>query len=763
MNQPKPSITFSRRKLLLAAAAVAAAGFLAAALLFGFFMYLPTYLETSLLKKVGARYGIELKADFRRLGLSGIDFGDVELTGPDGKKLRIDSLRIDYSPEIFSSSPLLRVKEIQLSGIDVAAARLEDGGWKIDGIDLLQLMAEKDGGGSAGVFAPPFALERIRIRYTTLTLSLFNRTIKLPLNADLFFHDGRIAATAEFLHDGKPLFAAVELKEAGRLIQFELSGAIDRRLAPELPAALEPLAVKIAGTATHGEGRFTVAGNAAVQLPAAAANAEIGIEKFSGRYESADQSWQFAATGVGSAAEIGAMKFDAEFSGRAAAVTGSQLTAEAAELQFQQPKWAIRIPRFRLSGNLEKLELETALELQIPNVPKLLLGRISGSFPAARPRVAVTGIQLEEQVLGTAEAAFEIGREGIEITGAYQAGILKDLALRLTGTIPYTKAKPVHFELNLPPWTTPEPIYPGRYWRGIDPRTNFTGTFSFGGVFEFADGKLGTGGGFMMRDGKITIPDHELTLENVDVNFRLLDLIAPRTRPGQTVNIEAITFGKMRFRDAALRFQLDSPTDFLLESAQIGWCGGVVNIRALRLGGSQRRIRTHIYCDRLQLADAISQLSGVKSSGTGILSGRIPIELTENGLVFEEGYLHSDPGIEGKINIADAETLLVAAALEAAAPVETDLACESLKSFIYEWAKLKMSTTAEDLLVNLQFEGRPANPLPFGRDPQTGRLTRDAKSAAEFQGITINLNVKLPLNRLLKLNDKINLLRRTLQ
>ncbi|MDP3038206.1 MAG: hypothetical protein Q8N07_10780, partial [Rhodocyclaceae bacterium] len=89
--KPKPSITLSRRTLLLAATADAAAGFLAAAVLFGLFMYLPTYLETSLLKTVGARYGIELNADFRRLGLSGIDFGR-KMKGESGGKTQFKKL-----------------------------------------------------------------------------------------------------------------------------------------------------------------------------------------------------------------------------------------------------------------------------------------------------------------------------------------------------------------------------------------------------------------------------------------------------------------------------------------------------------------------------------------------------------------------------------------------------------------------------------------------------------------------------------------------
>ena len=53
----------------------------------------------------------------------------------------------------------------------------------------------------------------------------------------------------------------------------------------------------------------------------------------------------------------------------------------------------------------------------------------------------------------------------------------------------------------------------------------------------------------------------------------------------------------------------------------------------------------------------------------------------------------------------------------------------------------------------LQFDGKPDGPLPFVQDQETGRLSYHAEGKASFQGLQLNLNLSLPLNRLLKVNQ----------
>ena len=59
------------------------------------------------------------------------------------------------------------------------------------------------------------------------------------------------------------------------------------------------------------------------------------------------------------------------------------------------------------------------------------------------------------------------------------------------------------------------------------------------------------------------------------------------------------------------------------------------------------------------------------------------------------------------------------------------------------------------MIVALQLDGRPAGPLPFTTDEETGQLRRDPNGRANFQGIQLNINTRLPLNRFLKINEKL--------
>ena len=86
---------------------------------------------------------------------------------------------------------------------------------------------------------------------------------------------------------------------------------------------------------------------------------------------------------------------------------------------------------------------------------------------------------------------------------------------------------------------------------------------------------------------------------------------------------------------------------------------------------------------------------------------------------------------------------------------QIELARHALKDYDYEWAKITMNTTDENLLVQLQFDGKPAEPLPFVYDPAVGGFVRTdpGEPGSIFQGIRLDVNVTLPLNRMLRYRE----------
>ena len=65
--------------------------------------------------------------------------------------------------------------------------------------------------------------------------------------------------------------------------------------------------------------------------------------------------------------------------------------------------------------------------------------------------------------------------------------------------------------------------------------------------------------------------------------------------------------------------------------------------------------------------------------------------------------------------------------------------------------KLRLSTEAENLLLRLELDGKPAQPLPFTYNRQLGTFTRiEAKSKQGIDyPIRLDVNFRLPLNRVL--------------
>jgi len=89
--------------------------------------------------------------------------------------------------------------------------------------------------------------------------------------------------------------------------------------------------------------------------------------------------------------------------------------------------------------------------------------------------------------------------------------------------------------------------------------------------------------------------------------------------------------------------------------------------------------------------------------------------------------------------------------------VQLDLAREALKDFEYKWAKLIFNTFEETLFVNMELDGKPSQPLPFEYRKDLGSFIRvDTSSPGSiFQGIKLDVNLKLPFNEVMKFGNKL--------
>ena len=88
---------------------------------------------------------------------------------------------------------------------------------------------------------------------------------------------------------------------------------------------------------------------------------------------------------------------------------------------------------------------------------------------------------------------------------------------------------------------------------------------------------------------------------------------------------------------------------------------------------------------------------------------------------------------------------------------QLDLAQEALKDFDYKWTKLVFNTFEDTLFVNMELDGKPSKLLPFEYQKDLGGFVRvDASSpGSHFQGIKLDVNLKLPFNDVMKFGNKL--------
>ena len=123
---------------------------------------------------------------------------------------------------------------------------------------------------------------------------------------------------------------------------------------------------------------------------------------------------------------------------------------------------------------------------------------------------------------------------------------------------------------------------------------------------------------------------------------------------------------------------------------------------------------------------------------------------------FEDGFLYSSPGQGGSVKVSAFDILAAGIPKNTPQFAQVDFAAEALKNFQYNWVKLILNTEGEDLIMEMQMDGKPVQSLPFKYDSQSGLLQRiENGGPGIMQPIRLDVNFRLPLNRFLGYSGKI--------
>ena len=279
---------------------------------------------------------------------------------------------------------------------------------------------------------------------------------------------------------------------------------------------------------------------------------------------------------------------------------------------------------------------------------------------------------------------------------------------------------------------------------------------SLTGFAKFTNNRLKTGLKLDINDGSLSFKGENFRADNIKTSLGFDDLVNLRSLPAQVLTIDKISSNDIKISNAVVKYSIESIHSVLIENLSFNWCDGRVTTGSMRFSPDKNNYDIVFYCDRLKLARILNELGAFNADGKGSLNGRIPVHYENGNLSFDNGFLFSTPGLGGKIKVTGTEAFTAGIPMNSPEFAQIDLAREALKNYKYKWAKLIFNTSHDDLLVKMKFDGEPAKILPFEFKKELGRFIRvDVKSpGSHFQGIKIDINLKLPLNKFMKFTDR---------
>lgn len=372
-------------------------------------------------------------------------------------------------------------------------------------------------------------------------------------------------------------------------------------------------------------------------------------------------------------------------------------------------------------------------------------------WPLARPpetgRLKIDRIVHQELHLGALDGNIGQQGEGLTLALIHTSKLFPGFHVLINGAVDRQGG---HLELSAPEYLLPEGFDLGRFW------PNLTGMQLDGRVEASGRLKLDCGGisgtaQLSVDDGAIRSKAQDMELEGIHVKVQMDDLPGLNSAPRQRLQVQRIHLGNLAAEKLAVDFQIEGARNLFIETAALQWCNGSMNTGALRITPGRDDYELTLFCDRLDLAMVLEQLGAAEASGDGTVNGRIPLHWSNGSLTFDRGFLFSTPGKTGTIRLSGTQSLLTALPPDTPQHAQLDIATEALKDYTYKWARLYLESDDRDLLLKLQFDGKPNRLLPFAYDTGLGRFKRvSGEGEADFTGISIDLNFRSPLNEILR-------------
>ncbi len=399
---------------------------------------------------------------------------------------------------------------------------------------------------------------------------------------------------------------------------------------------------------------------------------------------------------------------------------------------------------------------------------KLAKGTIPLKFPLGNSKpigsVSISAAKYQNLNLGAIKIVLSQTPSGISFNGKLNNQLIPHLAATFEGESDFWGATDyetrARFELFYPP-SAPE-IDLGKFLPAAKGFT-FEGKLSEQGNLIVGKEGLQADVKSSLNNGKLRHRKNKIAVEGIQLALWIPDLVKMYSAPGQKLKFARASFGAMNIENGEIDFQIESTQSILVEKSHFNWCDGNVDAPAIRFKSGTEDYNLILYCDRLNLAKVLEQFGAASVSADGELNGRIPLRYQMGKLSFKDGFLFTTPGESGKIRMTDTEILTAGIPPDTPQYVQMELARKALEDYDYSWAKLNLTTEGEDLLLNMQLDGKPAKSLPFVYRKDMGGFAKVEAGieGSTFQGIRLDVNFRLPLNKIMQYKELIQMIQKS--
>jgi hypothetical protein len=554
------------------------------------------------------------------LSYDGLEIKDVRL----GSQIGVEKLVVDFSlPELIKS----RLQRIEISGLSVDLSKPETG-------ILGRIMEAIEG--SENNSAPPGPFPHIRISearaYGSRKGLAFSARIDATINPDLSALL-MIDAGGQFKAEGRTITAQdiradIALERGAQKGRITLTNASLEEVAEG--ASFPP--AKMSGQATFYDGKIDFETSLSVVngLGKITASGAHDLVKNHGAASLALSPLVFKKGGLQPrdlSAKATAIALDGTISGNASITWGGESGAdgkaaiELSSLSFKAGEAAVR----RLSATLDIATLERPENLQIK------LKDATATINAGAEEVAISGVN------GLAEID-NANAIGLKING--KIGGIGDFLVNANHNLESGEGQAA---LSLPGLAFATPgAQPSDLSGLLKPFENVSGSIKGNSLINWTHDKY-DGSTALILDG-LSFSLGTTTFEKLSGTLRLDQINPPQMSAVQEFSAARIT-DALSLENPVIRFKLEDPDKderrihIEYAAAEIG--GGLIFVRDVTIGRTNAKNHLTLEISNIDLEKLMGLLNIDGVSGSGLLGGSIPLEVSENEVSIKDGLLEA--------------------------------------------------------------------------------------------------------------------------